>query len=520
MTFPLKNFLIHMRSIDVLDLPYLERDLNFNQKVSLAFLLFGDQFSNGAYILQKLLALARHHEIERRQHDSDILSQYAKTNPEFWREHLIESLCIIQARRVLRKLGFNWAELRAHYLPQIIEITLHIHPLLKALYVICEQLTEHQSGRLVLDITDMLARRLGPNNMGDPFRFYDFKYLEIFLLDWICRRFLQLGDINAKGSNVEILIEYFKSKDMSVQAKLLIDTINANAGNTPEDSKPSAPPPPPVVKCEKDTAEDNKERQDIPKTQLPTSDLTPALHLTSRNAGIALIINQQSFHQNVDESLKHLLPFKTLRSRMGTDVDKQKLDNVFSSLGYQVEAHDNKDHLEMISLIRHACERSMLPDSLIVCILSHGFEGAVYATNSIPLKIIDIENIICANDNLKDKPKFLIIQACQQKDTMNNGKMFEMETRINLPNQHINMLLAMSTVPGFSAQRHTVQGSWFIQCLCEAIEQHGDSKHVGDILTIMINKVSQKCGNKGETMVPKISGSLKESVFLPRRQIK
>lgn len=102
--------------------------------------------------------------------------------------------------------------------------------------------------------------------------------------------------------------------------------------------------------------------------------------------------------------------------REGTNADKQRLSEVFSALGYNVEAYDNVDHLKILEYIRNACSRSHFKDSLVVCILSHGFEGAVYGCDSIPISIIDIQNVICADENLHDKPKLLIIQACQQNN--------------------------------------------------------------------------------------------------------
>lgn len=113
--------------------------------------------------------------------------------------------------------------------------------------------------------------------------------------------------------------------------------------------------------------------------------------------------------------LQPLLPAK-LAKREGTKVDEQRLSDVFSGLGYSVEAHVNVDHVKMLELIRDVCSRSLLRDSLILCILSHGFDGAVYGCDSIPISIVDIQNVLCANENLHDKPKLLFIQACQQND--------------------------------------------------------------------------------------------------------
>lgn len=114
--------------------------------------------------------------------------------------------------------------------------------------------------------------------------------------------------------------------------------------------------------------------------------------------------------------MQPLLPQPSLAKRYGTNADKQRLREVFSTLGYTVEAYDNVDHLKMLEHIRDACSRSLLRDSLVVCILSHGFEGAVYGCDSIPISITDIQNVLCADENLHNKPKFLIIQACQQND--------------------------------------------------------------------------------------------------------
>ncbi|EDX16774.1 dredd [Drosophila simulans] len=173
------NLLIHLDTIDQNDLIYAERDMNFAQKVGLCFLLYGDDHSDATYILQKLLVMARSDLSQ-----SDLLIKFAKSRPETWRRHLVEALCIIGARKVLRRLGFCWQELRMHYLPHIAGITLHVHPLLKSLYRMCEELSLAQSGRLFLDVGEKVASQ----QAGDPLRFYDPAYLEIFLLDWLTKR--------------------------------------------------------------------------------------------------------------------------------------------------------------------------------------------------------------------------------------------------------------------------------------------------------------------------------------------
>ncbi|EDW43724.1 caspase-8 isoform X1 [Drosophila sechellia] len=492
------NLLIHLDTIDQNDLIYAERDMNFAQKVGLCFLLYGDDHSDATYILQKLLVMARSDLSQ-----SDLLIKFAKSRPETWRRHLVEALCIIGARKVLRRLGFCWQELRMHYLPHIAGITLHVHPLLKSLYRMCEELSLAQSGRLFLDVGEKVASQ----QAGDPLRFYDPAYLEIFLLDWLTKRSIKLGDINAAGSNVDLLVEHLKFNDLHAQAKLITDTIISNA---PEpDAAGTA-----AMAIKQEIESDNQQ------SKAPAIKRIGALKLTRENAGIALIINQQEFHRNVSKDIKKLLSPDPLHRRDGTDVDKERLIEVFSSMGYNVEAYDNVDHLGIIERIRSACERSLLRDSLVVFILSHGFEEAVYGANSIALKISDIENMLCSYGTLSNKPKLLIIQACQEKPAQKKeqNEPFNLDVTTRSPGQHINMLRAMSTVNGYAALRHTQKGSWFIGSLCDAIDSHSSSEHIADILTIVTNEVSKKRGSNDESMVPNVKSTFRQHVYFPPRQ--
>ncbi|XP_052849373.1 caspase-8 [Drosophila gunungcola] len=508
------NLLNQLGAIDLNDLVYVERDLNFAQKVGVCFLLYGDDHSNATYILQKLLPMTRSDFPQ-----SDLLMQYAKSHPETWRNHLVEALCIIGARQVLRRLGLRWQELRLHYLPHVGGIALHIHPLLKSLYRICEELPLAQSGRLVLDVGEKVARQ----QAGGLLRFYDPTYLEIFLLDWLTRKCLRLGDINATGSDVQLLIEHFKFNDLQEQAKLLIDTINSNA---PDADQVAAVVDPLLTTIKPETLSDSPQASRGSTSSAPSTASSfrrrNALELNRENAGIALIINQRKFHRKVSEELKKYISPKKLRDRVGTDVDEGRLREVFSSMGYNVESHSDVDHLGIVQLIRSACDRSLLQDSLVVCILSHGFEEAVYGANSIALRITDIENVLCSNETLYNKPKLLIIQACQEEapeegHQSQQGLPFKIDVTTQSPGQHVNMVRAMSTVNGFAALRHTHEGSWFIQCLCDAIDQHSDTEHIADILTIVTNNVAEKRGKNDESMVPKFNSTFRQHVYFPPR---
>ncbi|KAH8273529.1 hypothetical protein KR018_010519 [Drosophila ironensis] len=497
------NHLTQLDAIDASDLVYVEQDLSFAQKVSLFFLLYGDDHTHATYILQKLLALAR-----APQQPSNLLTQYVKIHPDTWRRRLIEALCIIGARQVLRRLGLRWPDLRLHYLPHIAGLALHVHPLLKSLYAVCEQLTQAQSGRLVLDVGERVAREHA--GCGDPLRFYDSGYLEIFLLDWLTRKSIRLGDINATGSDMQLLIEHLKFNDLQEQAKLLIDTIISNARDEPQ-AVVSVAAPAPVVKRE--TLRDSQ--QEVPAAVTPAA--RSGFQLDRQNAGICLIINQRTFTREVPPHLEEYLSPRPLDERLGTDVDVASLTDVFSAMGYKVETQHNVDHLEMVHLIRRVTQRSVLYDSVVVCILSHGFEAAVYGANSIALSVPELENVLCSERNLYDKPKLLIIQACQDKNNKEMpAKLFKLDAFPKEPGQLRHMVRVMP-VPGSLALRHTRTGSWFIQCFCKALVQHSDSTHFLDIVTIVTNEVAKKRGDKNETMLLSSNVCMLQNLYLPPR---
>lgn len=101
---------------------------------------------------------------------------------------LIEALTIIKENKILRKLGFNIKELRATFLPHISQATLFIHPILKALYIMCEQLTQIESGKIIIEMKNL------KDTPDSYLRFYDNRYLEIFLLDWISKSIINIGE--------------------------------------------------------------------------------------------------------------------------------------------------------------------------------------------------------------------------------------------------------------------------------------------------------------------------------------
>lgn len=92
----------------------------------------------------------------------------------------------------------------------------------------------------------------------------------------------------------------------------------------------------------------------------------------------------------------------------------------------------------MMASVQEVVDQGLHYDSVVVCLLSHGnrgmirksitcasrqynichyFSGVVYGANSVAVRIQSIQDILTSR-RLLDKPKILIVQACQGDETL------------------------------------------------------------------------------------------------------
>lgn len=60
----------------------------------------------------------------------------------------------------------------------------------------------------------------------------------------------------------------------------------------------------------------------------------------------------------------------------------------------------------------------------------------------------------------------------------------------NLTHLKLNIILCSTT--GYFSHRETINGSWYIQDLCEALRKHGSSLEFTELLTVVNRKVSHR----------------------------
>ncbi|XP_017275809.1 caspase-8-like [Kryptolebias marmoratus] len=245
-----------------------------------------------------------------------------------------------------------------------------------------------------------------------------------------------------------------------------------------------------------------------------------AYALGSQPVGLCVIINNENF------------TFSSLRR--GTNKDAQSLAEVFSWLGFRVLMCKDQTRDQMAQTLASfaslgdsvwppepgveewsgggfAAPQQALEhgDAFVCCILSHGAKGEVLGTDSEPLAIKDVTRAFKATEQsaLTGKPKVFLIQACQGGQIQQGVLMKDGETYRDpwsVP-QEADYLVAVATVEDHAAFRHPVDGSWFVQSVCQQLKERCPrGEDLTSILLHVNNDVGQKEGSSQPGKVKQI----------------
>ncbi|KAL4231580.1 Caspase-3 [Mactra antiquata] len=219
--------------------------------------------------------------------------------------------------------------------------------------------------------------------------------------------------------------------------------------------------------------------------------------MTHKYRGYALLMNNERFGRRLKEI--------GLGDRAGSNIDERNLRRELTDLGFTVKLMIDRSAQSMKNACYEMAAKNHSQVDCFVCIiLSHGDEGVVYGTDTtIEIKelVKPFKGDMCPS--LIGKPKLFIIQACRGSQTdpgvsidvtdakgkaPSDDKMPVDEPQvIKLPIE-ADFLFAYSTVPGFYSWRNGMNGSWFIQALCQTLKEHGTKMEFRKILT-RVNKI-------------------------------
>ncbi|XP_068591489.1 caspase-2 isoform X4 [Cebidichthys violaceus] len=241
--------------------------------------------------------------------------------------------------------------------------------------------------------------------------------------------------------------------------------------------------------------------------------------MNSSPRGFALVISNVTFDPCAAPDLD---------PRKGGEVDDEVLRKVFTELDYLVTVHRDLTAQGMRTCIENFCRRPdhRTVDSCVVCLLSHGVEGAIYGTDG---QLLQLDWVFESFDNarcplLQNKPKMFFIQACrgeemdcgveqidgpartcspscEQRDAgregqgdANSRQRGDMgRPRIKLP-QRSDMICGFASLKGTAAMRNTKRGSWFIQELNTTLRLHARDTHLADIMVQVNGHIKEREG--------------------------
>lgn len=455
------------------DLIYLEEDLTKEELVSMMFLLYGSEKST--WILEKL----RH-----REKGFSLLQDYA-THHTNWKSAVTEALTATNLFEVLNNLGISNTEARESSKKSF------LNPGIKFLYQLCELCTNDITSKLIKFITLKC----------EPAKKCEEQMLEFFLLFCISNKLIKLGTTleDCDFTLINNFARISKNAEIERHLKKIPTRLNSmdNTNNNSFTALQSLP----------------FNSRNAVQSEYPSK----KIHV--------LIINQQNFVRETNPDVINMLPDHDLNERKGTIKDKEALKEMFESFKYNVTIKNDLNHLEILKEVDKAVKRASTGDGIIVCVLSHGHEGIVYGSNSIPVRIRDIRTIM-ANKILLGKSKILIIQACQGEHLQKSSKKIIPQLELDGPSQstittgsiYADFLIFWSTIEGFASVRHIDNGSWFVQELVKKIHDLHKSLHLMDICTAVIKEVSSKRGYKDECMLPKLETTFTRNFRFPAGQ--
>lgn len=152
----------------------IEDDLDIDEKISILFLMI----SNYSLGFQEVYDLLQRY----REGNSYILTKFIDGHPLNWKSKLLEALCIIQNRQIIRKLGIPFSYLELLYLPKHRLCSRNLNSVAKSLYFLCEALTETDIKLLVQYVKNDFTEY--EKNLKDT------DHLELHILYWLQQKYI------------------------------------------------------------------------------------------------------------------------------------------------------------------------------------------------------------------------------------------------------------------------------------------------------------------------------------------
>ncbi|KAL2749618.1 caspase-8-like [Vespula maculifrons] len=479
-------------NLDILE--KIENDLDIDDIISILFLMASD-YKN---VFPKVFELY----CKAKEHGTFVIIEVVKENQENWEDRLLESICICNNRKVIKKLGLRYEDLKKYYLSNCGLYTKQLNPIAKCLYILCESLTKEETKALLHSIKeDEIFLSIDKDKKYEAM-LEDIDQLELHLLYWMNIGYISI--FSAKEGNLKDLLKHLNAFDDIKQIirdlKCYERNRNISSAGTLEEA---------TSFCQTNVIEPGYSDKSIRKVK----------------KGLCVIINEINFRG---------LQYET---RFGTTVDADALLKTFKGFGFTVDIVENLTKHEILSTIRNLSKQFGCDyDCIFLCILSHGYkgnlhepisrsnvrcsnkymqldkvyiQGGIIAVDEKEVSIESISNAFCCPE-FSQIIKIVIIQACQGKirgkvlnhDSITTDGLDEPVTADITA--RMNFCIFMSTLQGFVSLRDKREGSWFIQGLCNILQRNGRKISFFKCVTKVIEVIQNKRGTINDDCIAQL----------------
>ncbi|CAL7952149.1 unnamed protein product [Xylocopa violacea] len=204
--------------------------------------------------------------------------------------------------------------------------------------------------------------------------------------------------------------------------------------------------------------------------------------MDNKRRGKCVVLHQQHFNEGNGSY------------REGSEVDVKAIERTFGNLGFEVVVEDDRNYYDIIEMINNLCNEDHSDcDCICIIILSHGSSNDRIYSKDSSYPFLSIWKPFTDCRTLAGKPKLFFIQACRgafvdegfQGRSDTDG---EDDTGYTIPTQ-ADFLFGYSTVDGFYSFRDKKQGTWYIQTLCNVIDEFWTNTDLLRMLTITSRRV-------------------------------
>ncbi|XP_075705850.1 caspase-6 isoform X1 [Rhinoderma darwinii] len=251
-------------------------------------------------------------------------------------------------------------------------------------------------------------------------------------------------------------------------------------------------------------------------------------NMKNRRRGLALIFNHDWFFWQL-----------TLPERRGTNADRDNLYKRLTDLGFEVKSYDTLKAMEILEKVHDVAMSDHSDADCFLCVfLSHGEDNHVYAHDA-KIEIQRLTSLFKGDKckSLVGKPKIFIIQAC--RGAQHDEPVIPTDatdSAVNIPETNTtavdaasvytlpagaDFIMCYSVAEGYYSHRETINGSWYIQDLCEALNKYGRELEFTELLTLVNRKVSlrsvENCLDRnaiGKKQVPCFASMLTKKLYL------